>query len=250
MKIRVEDFRKFVARKDVKKCSWIRLENNIFSSKSFFGLDPIDKYLFLEILFLASHSNSDTITLNVDLLARMFSVSTKQFLASCEKFEQNFLISKIDDVFCARVSEVPKKEILKAPKEPKAPKASRAPKPQPKTRAIWEAYKEAKFKRYGVDPLNNAKSRGILSKLIDYMGEASAIELVRFYFNHPMSKYATNGHPLSLLILDCDWLYTQMKKERPVTDLGVREYLNNQKQQDLAQGMEDFLKRKRGNLEY
>lgn len=163
--------------------------------------------------------------------------------------ESNGLISKsvgVGKILRDIVPEVLKKKETKPPKQPKSPKAQKPP----KTRAIWEVFSQAKFNRYGVEPLNNVKSRSILSKLIDYVGEDVAIDLVRFYFQHPLSKYSTNGHPLSLLILDCDWLYTQMKNERPVTDTGVREYLNIQKQQDLVQGMKDILKNKRSKVDY
>ncbi len=141
------------------------------------------------------------------------------------------------------VKELPKKKRVRVKKEKTEPKKG-------KTIEIWEAYTEAMIKRYKVAPLNSAKSRAVLSQLIDRVGKDVAVDLLKFYFDHPMTKYVTNGHPLHFLLMDSEWLYTQMKNNRVVTDLKVKEYREGQMQLDMVDEMSHLLKKERGEVDF
>src|ERR1039457_6170578 len=68
--ITIPGFENYNGRKDIKKCSWLRLENAISTSEAMFGLDAAERYVFVEILCRASEKQQNRVRINVEYLAQ------------------------------------------------------------------------------------------------------------------------------------------------------------------------------------
>lgn len=97
-----------------------------------------------------------------------------------------------------------------APAKPARAKRTKAGAEEPpKTAAAWDAYRGAYSRRYGLDPVRNAKVNGLLSQLVDRLGAEEAPAVIGFYVesNHPY--YVNAGHVLDPAVRDAEKLRTQ-----------------------------------------
>jgi hypothetical protein len=92
------------------------------------------------------------------------------------------------------------------PAKPSRPKAAEPEKP--KTADVWEAYRSAYAARYGVDPLRNLKVNGVLSNLLKRIPVDEAPAVARFFVGSEDKFYVNAGHPVDLLLRDCEKLRT------------------------------------------
>ena len=80
---------------------------------------------------------------------------------------------------------------------------------KPKTAAVWGAYALAYALRYGVDPVRNARVNAQLSQFIDRVGAEEAPGIASYYVASGNFFYAAKGHPVGLLLMDCEKLRTE-----------------------------------------
>lgn len=73
------------------------------------------------------------------------------------------------------------------------------------------AYTTAYRQRYGVEPVRNARMNALLCQLVDRLGVGEAPSVAAFYLSVDASLYVNAGHPLNLLVRDCETLRTQWK---------------------------------------
>lgn len=78
-----------------------------------------------------------------------------------------------------------------------------------KTAEIWEGYRTAYQRRYGVAPLRNAKVNGQLAQLVDRLGADEAPAIVEFYVRSDHAFYVNAGHVLDPAVRDAEKLRTQ-----------------------------------------
>lgn len=91
---------------------------------------------------------------------------------------------------------------------------------------IWEAYKAAYIFRYKVEPVRNGSVNGKISQIGKRLGQ-EAVEVVKFFVNHPEGFYLKNLHAIGLCLRDCESLRTQMLRKQTVTSLDVRNFENS-----------------------
>lgn len=104
------------------------------------------------------------------------------------------------------------------------PKAKRSKdKPEPPTSATWLAYSTAYRDRYGVDPVRNATVNGQLAQLVARLGAEEAPPVAAFYLTHRNQFYVQKGHPVGLLLQDCEKLRTEWVTQRQVTVAQARQ---------------------------
>lgn len=82
--------------------------------------------------------------------------------------------------------------------------------------SIWKSYSEAYFRRYGTEPVRNAKVNSQIAQLGKRLGN-DAVSVVRFYVGHNNSIYVRRTHEVGLCLSDCEGLRTQWATNRPVT---------------------------------
>lgn len=110
--------------------------------------------------------------------------------------------------------------------------------PNPLNAKIWEAYKAAYFNRYKIEPVRNAKVNTNISQLASRVGD-DAIGLVDFYLKHNDGFYLKNLHPISLCLTNAEALYSQMKRNQPVTSVDVRNFEKLQNSSNLQKAIRD-----------
>lgn len=87
--ITIPGFENYNGRKDIKKCSWLRLENAISTSEAMFGLDAAERYVFVEILCRASDKQTKHVRINVEYLAQRSAATTAQVGSAISKLLKN-----------------------------------------------------------------------------------------------------------------------------------------------------------------
>ena len=87
--ITIPGFENYNGRKDIKKCSWLRLENAISTSEAMFGLDAAERYVFVEILCRASDKQTKHVRINVEYLAQRSAATAAQVSSAITKLLSN-----------------------------------------------------------------------------------------------------------------------------------------------------------------
>lgn len=88
--------------------------------------------------------------------------------------------------------------------------------PNPNNLLTWQAYKVAYAHRYGVAPVQNAKSNSIIKQLVQALG-AEAIPVAAFYVQHNDRNYVVKMHQLNLLLADHAKLRTEWATNQQMT---------------------------------
>lgn len=101
--------------------------------------------------------------------------------------------------------------------------AAKAPEPKAKTTETWAAYADAYRKRYGVDPVRNAKVSGQLSNLVNRIGAEEAPAVAAYYLRSSNGYYVQKGHSVDCLLADCEKLRTEWATGRQTTQTAARQ---------------------------
>lgn len=74
--------------------------------------------------------------------------------------------------------------------------------------ATWEAYSLAYHRRYGVEPVRNAKANALMHALVKRLGQ-EAVGVAGFYVTHNRALYVSARHAPELLVRDAEGLRTE-----------------------------------------
>jgi hypothetical protein len=97
-----------------------------------------------------------------------------------------------------------------------AKNSKQASEPNPNNLLTWQAYKGAYAARYGVAPVQNAKSNSIIKQVVQALG-AEAIPVAAFYVQHNDRNYVAKMHQLNLLLADHAKLRTEWATNQRMT---------------------------------
>lgn len=92
-----------------------------------------------------------------------------------------------------------------------------------KSAPVWNAYSAAYLKRYGTEPVRNAKVSSQLSQLVDRLGAELAPQVAAFYVTHNHRYYVESGHTVGPLLKDAEKLCTEFRTGRKVTSVQARQ---------------------------
>lgn len=107
------------------------------------------------------------------------------------------------------------------PKVAPRAKPTRAPKPPAASSPVFDAYAEAYRKRYGAQPVRNAKVNSQLAQLVQKRLPAEeAPQVAAFYVGHEGARYVAAMHSVDLLLLDAEKLRTEWATGRQHTSTG------------------------------
>lgn len=104
------------------------------------------------------------------------------------------------------------------PADMPGPKDQRA-----KTFKPWANYAITYRRRYGVYPIWNAKVAGQLAQLVDRVGADFAPGVAAYYLSMNSQFYVAKGHPVGLLLNDCETIATQMQTGSQMTSTRARQ---------------------------
>ena len=112
----------------------------------------------------------------------------------------------------------PKRPRVDIPADMPGPKDHNA-----KTFRAWANYAMAYRHRYDAWPIWNARTAGQLSQLVDRVGHDLAPAVAAWYLRTNNQFYVTKGHPVSLMLTDCEPLAVQCQTGRQVTATKARQ---------------------------
>ena len=99
------------------------------------------------------------------------------------------------------------------PEKPKKSRSARSsasgekpPKEESPTSGVWLGYMVAYQRRYGVFPVRNAKTAGMLAHLIRRIPRAEAPHVAEFYVGSDNPLYVRSGHCVELMLRDIEKL--------------------------------------------
>lgn len=222
-------------RGDSKKPSWLRLNNDIFTSQSLFDLTVIEKVIWIFVLTMASQKNSGSLSLNFQYIAHVLQITEDCVKTAIEKLEQLQCL-KIDSRDTRTTSAQPtRKPRTKSPatnertnvtNERDVTNGSAQDEPARAnlrlTSLVWVAYEDAYFARYKTAPVRNATVNAQIKQIVSRLGE-EAIEVVKFFVSHNDKFYVLKGHAIGLCLKDAESLRTQWARGRPITSNDVRQ---------------------------
>ena len=102
------------------------------------------------------------------------------------------------------------------------------------TAPAWEGYRAAYQRRYGTDPVRNAKVNGQLAHLLKRIPADEAPEVAAFYVAHSAALYVRAGHPVDLLLRDAEKLRTEWVTGHRITETKARQDDQRQNTGDIA----------------
>lgn len=103
---------------------------------------------------------------------------------------------------------------------------------------VWESYRDAFQKRYGVEPVRNAKVNAQCKQIHDRLG-SDASEVVGFYLTHNDGWYLKRQHDLGSLLQAAESLHTQWQRGQAVTSAQVRQAEKSIAMSDLISQFEE-----------
>lgn len=103
---------------------------------------------------------------------------------------------------------------------------------------VWEAYREAYFARYQVEPIRNAKVNSNIAQFTARVGADEAPEIAAFFVRHNDSFYVKSMHAFGLCLRDAEALRTQWLKGRAITQADVRRFERNQEHASIIDAID------------
>lgn len=103
------------------------------------------------------------------------------------------------------------------------------------TSETWEAYAGAYKRRYGVQPIRNAKTNAQLAQLVKRLPAAESGPVAAYYVAHSAQRYVRAGHPVGLLLYDAEKLRTEWATGQRITETGARAADERQERGGVAQ---------------
>jgi len=148
-------------------------------------------------------------------------------IASTDLQEKNNFLQQENDDLKAQIEAL--KNQLAEQQKPQVVAVVEQPKPvkgkteqQQVNADTWQAYANAYFKRYQVEPLRNAKTNTIISNFVKAVGADLAPVLARYYINLNTPHYLQKTHAIGLLLTDVEPIRTQYLSGRQITRQDVQ----------------------------
>lgn len=87
--IRINGWEKYNGRKDIKNCTWFRLENSISTSEALFGLEADERFIFVEFCAQASKKQSSDVRVNEAFISDRVKAKESRVESAIKKLIEN-----------------------------------------------------------------------------------------------------------------------------------------------------------------
>lgn len=119
--------------------------------------------------------------------------------------------------------------------------------PNPSNLLTWSAYATAYEARYGIAPVRNARTNGMIARFTELLPADVAPSVAAFYVRHGHGHYVSRCHPVDLMLRDAESLHAQWATGRLASQMGARQTDATQARASTAVEAADILRR-RGSL--
>ena len=174
----------------------------------------------------ASQATSLGLVKSVDQTSQATSLGLVKSVDQTSQATSLGLVKSVDHIFPSDLSTDLSKDSCAGTPPATARSSSRVKNgAQPKSASTYLAYAEQYQQRYGVEPVRNAKTNALLCQLVDRLGADEAPCVAAFYLGLDTPLYANAGHPLNLLVRDCEAMRMQWKRgPRRAPTVGPKAY--------------------------
>lgn len=203
---------------DTRTHKYFRLYNDFFIDTKIVRLNVQTKALFVFILSQCSRSMSKVCSLDVRSCSFIVGVRTKTVITSIKDLTDQGLILSCEYENGTREEKRRGKKrrgedaygIAEGTK-----KQEKAASPAANLRGVlfysaFQIYSKEYEKRYGVAAVKSNRAMGLIKNLFARIDESEVELLISFYLSHNDNFYTRKCHPLSLLLMDCEKLRTEM----------------------------------------
>lgn len=213
----------------------ILLSTGFLSNSKIRMLTPVTRLLYLSCLLVAGESTTSQIEVSHESLVFQSGVKSQSIESQLTQLQSLQLVTFEKIVPLLNRIEKNRKEenrieVLDRSKEVVKPNKDL-------NRKIWDAFKDAYFLRYKIEPLRNASVNAKISQLGKRLGY-DAPEVVKFYLTHNEKFYVQKMHDIGFCLKDAESLYTQYKKGKAITSMQVTTYINEQRVNELDAAVE------------
>lgn len=234
--ITIKNWDKHNPKRDQKSYTWLRLNNDISTDPELFALDAEQKFVWIEILCQASRKNSGTIKVNLSQISYITKVSLIKINQLIEFLEQKPII-EVHDRALPRdvVTTTPtyEQDVLHETNVRTIETSAKASAPSLGSQ-LFETYSKAFFKRYGVNPVRNAKTNSLCKQLATRLGE-EAHQVIEFYLSHNDQWFLKMQHDLASLVSKAESMHSQWQRGQAVTSVQVRQFEKQSSNMDLLE---------------
>lgn len=222
--VTIKNWEKYNPKRDQKTYTWLKLNNNIRHDSKLFELSAAQMYAFVTVLCIHSTENKQTLTYSVHWLASQSKNRAEHIIKMLEIANKNGIIDFSHDNVVSQASKsttprVDKKRVEESRIEESIsskPQAVRAQGPTLGSQ-VWESYRIAYQKRYGIEPVRNRTTNSQAKALAERLGVENACEVARFYLSHNDSFFVRDQHPIGLCLTKAESLHTQWQRGTKVT---------------------------------
>ena len=105
----------------------------------------------------------------------------------------------------------------------------------------WDAYADAYLARYGTEPVRNAKTNALFTRLCQRLRHHEVEHVARWYVSSNAAPYFRSKHAVDLLLRDCEGLRTEWATQTRVSDTDARQADQHQSSQDAARWVREHM---------
>jgi hypothetical protein len=221
--IEILNWDKYNPRKDLKSTTWVRLQNSLFEDPNFFDFDHSEILFWIYLLSLASKKQCGEIRLSIPHAERIGRFK-KSVIESALKKLQQLQCVRIDETNCDSGVTPKSREdhTTNERDETNARNVTVAIRPQdglasPTTNQVWEAYREQYQRRYGTNPIRNAKINSQIKSFCTRIPIEEAPEVARYFVGHNNAYYVAKGHAIGIMLQDAEKLRTEWATGKQIT---------------------------------
>lgn len=226
-------------RKDLKATSWLRFQNSIFEDPQFYDFSHSEICFWVYVLCCASKRQCQTIIINISHAERIGRFSYETIKNSIEKLKDINCVTErhVDVTRTLRARHTTNERTLQLNDDETnetitntyvqhadvtAKENKKIPTDKSGGVLVWNRYRDNFIKRYGVEPIRNAKVNAQCKQLYERLGN-NGLGVIDFYLTHNDSWFLKNQHDLGSLLNKAESLFTQWQRGHAVTSAQVRD---------------------------
>ncbi len=216
IEVTINNWEKYNKRKDYKRPYWFALSNRLIEDADFISFSGDEFKAWIYVLSQASQRCCGTVKIHFEHAGRVCGISKKTLINTATKL--------ISLEICTGSVQDPNATLHNTTEQNSTIQNSTESVQDPNRSKIWETYRLNYRRRYGVEPVRNAKTNSHIKALVTRLGEEDAKKVVEFFMDHNEGFYLKRTHDIGLCLKDAESLRTQMLRNKPVTTTDIRAF--------------------------
>lgn len=224
---------------------YFMVSSRFFDDHKIQALTPQERCAYLWLLSRCADETRATVVATAKQMRSAVGANTLRVESALTRLQENQLVKIEEFTILSNRIDIKRKEKKGHYKEYQAPREIEETaviqidtKTKELNRQIWEAYRDEYSFRYHVDPVRNASVNSKISQIAKRLG-TEAVDVVRFFVQHPKAFYVGKLHDIGLCLADAEALRTQWANGKAITNSDIRNYEQNHDRQELLRSIEE-----------